>query len=106
MFLEETGRILNNLEKHNAKTKLILSDLNFGNVYCKHPILPPKPLDDLAPDVFAMHQFHQLIDIPTRTVTVKINNINNTTTSLIDLVFTDNLDGTLVMFGHEHPIGD
>ena len=54
--------------------------------------MPPKPLDDLAPDVFSLHQFQQLIDIPTRTVMVKINNINNTTTSLIDLVFTDNLD--------------
>ena len=55
-------------------------------------MLPPKPLDDLAPDVFSLHNFHQLIDVPTRTVTVKINNINNTTTSLIDLAFTDNLD--------------
>ena len=92
LFLEETEKILNNLDNHNAKTKLILSDLNFGNVYCKYPSLPPKPLDDLAPDIFSLHNFHQLIDVPTRTVTVKINNINNTTTSLIDLVFSDNLD--------------
>ena len=92
LFLEETEIILNNLNNHNAKTKLILSDLNFGNVYCKYPLLPPKPLDDLAPDLFSLHHFNQLIDVPTRTVTVKINNINHTTTSLIDLIFSDNLD--------------
>ena len=92
LFLEETEKILDNLNAHNAKTKLILSDLNFGNCYSKSPLLTPKPLDDLAPEVFALHNFHQLIDIPTRVATVKINNINHTTTSLIDLIFTDNLD--------------
>ena len=92
LFLEETEKILDNLNSHNAKTKLILSDLNFGNCYSKSPLLTPKPLDDLAPEVFALHNFHQLIDIPTRVATVKINNINHTTTSLIDLIFTDNLD--------------
>ena len=92
LFLEETESILTNLDNHNAKTKLIIGDLNFGNVYSKYPHLSPKPLDDLAPDLFSSHNLHQLIDIPTRTVTVKINNTSNTTTSLIDLFFSENLD--------------
>ena len=41
LFLEETEKILSNLENHSAKTKLILSDLNFGNIYCKFPVLLP-----------------------------------------------------------------
>ena len=61
-----------------------MSDLNFGNVYCKYPVLSPKPLDAAAPEVFTSHNFQQLIDIPTR---VTLN-----TTSLIDLIFINNVD--------------
>ena len=65
-FLNEAEIILNNLSNHKANIKIIASDLNFGNIYCKSPILPPKPLDSSAPDLFASHGFIQLIDIPTR----------------------------------------
>ena len=87
LFLEETEKILSNLENHTAKTKLILSDLNFGNIYCKYPVLSPKPLDTSAPELFSLHNFTQLIDIPTRTATLTFNNIKHTTVSLIDLIF-------------------
>ena len=83
-FLEEADQILSNLSKYNAETKLIASDLNFGNTYCKSPILPPKPLDSSAPDLFASHGFTQLIDIPTR--------ITENSTSLISLIFVSNTD--------------
>ena len=55
--------------------------MNFGNIYCKFPILEPKPLDTLAPELFSSHGFQQLIDIPTR--------VTSTTTSLIDLIFVN-----------------
>ena len=83
-FLEEADQILSNLSKYNAETKIIASDLNFGNSYCKSPILPPKPLDSSAPDLFASHGFTQLIDIPTR--------VTENTTSLISLIFVSNTD--------------
>ena len=74
-FLEETDRILARLGQHKADNKIIASDLNFGNVYCKFPVLPPKPLDNMAPELFSSHSFSQLIDIPTR--------VTETTTSVI-----------------------
>ena len=55
---------LNNYDK--AEYKIIASDLNFGNSFCKNPILNPKPLDSTAPDLFESFGFHQIIDIPTR----------------------------------------
>ena len=61
-----------------------MSDLNFGNVYCKHPVLSPKPLDNSAPELFCSHNYKQLIDIPTR--------VTSKTISLIDLLFTNNQD--------------
>jgi hypothetical protein len=76
--------MLTRLDSHNAHTKLIMSDLNFGNIYCKYPILSPKSLDALAPELFTRHEFQQLIDIPTR--------VTSNTTSLIDLIFTNNVD--------------
>ena len=42
-FLEESEQILSKLSQHKADTKIIASDLNFGNAYCKYPILAPKP---------------------------------------------------------------
>lgn len=83
-FLSETESMLCRLDSHRAHTKLILSDLNFGNVYCKFPILSPKPLDAAAPELFTSHNLQQLIDIPTR--------LTANTTSLIDLIFTNNVD--------------
>ena len=55
-FLDETEKMLTRLDSHRADTKLIMSDLNFGNVYCKHPVLSPKPLDNSAPELFCSQQ--------------------------------------------------
>lgn len=79
LFLETSEEILIKLNNHQTDHKIITSDQNFGNIYCKNPILPPKPLDNLAPDLFANFGFNQLIDIPTRST--------ENTTSLIDLIF-------------------
>ena len=94
-FLDETEKMLTRLDSHSADTKLILSDLNFGNVYCKHPVLSPKPLDNSAPELFCSHNYKQLIDIPTR--------VTSKTISLIDLLFTNNQDniqchGTFIIY--------
>ena len=43
-FLEVSEYILNKLSNYNADHKIISSDLDFGNCYCKYPILQPKPL--------------------------------------------------------------
>ena len=83
-FIEVADKILSDLNKYNADTKIIASDFYFGNSYCKYPLLPPKPLDSSAPDLFASYGFTQLIDIPTRTT--------NDTISLIDLIFVSNTD--------------
>ena len=64
LFLVETEKMLGRLSSHKANTKIILSDLNFGNIYCKLTILNPKPLDSVAPELFTSFGFHQLIDIP------------------------------------------
>ena len=96
-FLFETEQMLCRLNKHKAHTKLIMSDLNFGNIYCKYPVLTPKPLDLSAPELFSSYNFQQLIDIPTRMTT--------NTTSLIDLVFSSNIDDIQCQ-GTVSPIAD
>ena len=83
-FIDTCTDILQKLNNHRATYKIITSDLNFGNCYCKCPILNHKPLDAFAPDVFSNYGFSQLIDIPTR--------ITEDTTSLIDLFFADNFE--------------
>ena len=72
------------MNNHVSTYKIITSDLNFGNCFCKYPILTHKPLDAFAPDIFTSHGFTQIIDIPTR--------ITDNTISLIDLFFADNVD--------------
>ena len=52
--------------------------MNFGNCYCKVPLLPFKPFDHTAPDLFSSYGYVQLIDIPTR--------LTGSTTSLRDTV--------------------
>ena len=83
-FLETCNVILQKLNSHRANYKIITSDLNFGNIYCKYPILSQKPLDAFAPDLFTSLGFTQLIDIPTR--------VTEDTVSLIDLFFVDKTD--------------
>ena len=88
LFLDAAEDILSNLNNYSAANyKIISSDLNFGNSYCKCPILTPKPLDSVAPDLFASFGFHQLIDIPTRTT--------ETTMSLIDLIYINNPENVI-----------
>ena len=96
-FLNETEIILGKLCSYKADNKIIASDFNFGNTYCKLPILPPKPLDRHAPDLFSSFGFSQLIDIPTR--------VTRDTTSLVDLIFTSNSD-YLQSFGTLAKIAD
>ena len=83
-FLETCRDILSKLANHNSTYKVVTSDLNFGNCYCKFPVLNPKPLDAYAPDIFTSFGFTQLIDIPTR--------LSSDTASLIDLFFTNSVD--------------
>ena len=83
-FLTAANDILSKLQNHNADNRIFASDMNFGNSYCKLPILEPKPLDSSAPELFEGYGYRQLIDIPTR--------ITNDTTSLIDLIYLDNID--------------
>ena len=65
-FLDTADDILQQLSTYDrAEYKLMSGDLNFGNCYCKIPILNPKPLDASAPDLFSRFGFQQLIDIPT-----------------------------------------
>ena len=80
LFLETSESILTRLTSHQTDNKIIVADFNFGNCYCKEPILSiQKPLDKSAPDLFASYGFSQIIDIPTR--------MTQETTSLIDLIF-------------------
>ena len=72
------------MSQHKANNKIIASDLNFGNVYCKFPVLEPKPLDSSSPELFSSHGFDQLIDIPTR--------VTSSTISLIDLIYVTDHD--------------
>ena len=84
-FLSTAQSILEKLNEYSvASHKVIASDLNFGNCYCKTPNLSPKPLDTLAPDLFSSFGFKQLINIPTR--------VTDTTISLVDLIFVNQLD--------------
>ena len=83
-FLTTAESILRNLETYQSNYKIITSDLNYGNIYSKHPILPAKPLDATAPDLFARFNYTQLIDVPTRTT--------ENTISLIDLIYIQNTD--------------
>ena len=84
LFLETCNDILHKLNSHQATYKIITSDLNFGNCYCKQPALSYKPLDSKAPDLFTSHGFTQIIDVPTRAT--------EETLSLIDLFFVDKTD--------------
>ena len=81
-FLETAETILSKLT--NLPNPIIASDFNFGNCYCKYPILEHKSLDNRAPDLFESYGLCQLIDIPTR--------VTSNTTSLIDLFFVRNKD--------------
>jgi hypothetical protein len=87
-FLSFSKLILDKLNSHPSTHKVIASDLNFGNCYCKYPILEPKPLDTRAPDLFSSRGFTQIIDIPTRTT--------QNTLSLIDLIFTNTPEDIVV----------
>ena len=84
LFLQEIESILTRMAENNADNFILASDLNFGNCYSKNPILTPKPLDSLAPELFESFGLRQMIDIPTR--------VTKDTTSLIDLVFCRNID--------------
>ena len=80
MFLETAEKILSRLNDYDkAEHKIIASDLNFGNCYCKFPVLAYKLLDNSAPDIFSSFGFRQVIDIPTRVTANKI--------SLVDLIY-------------------
>lgn len=83
LFLSTSSDILHELNNYKADSKLIVGDLNFGNIYCVSPTLEPKRLDYFAPDTFTEHGFFQLIDIPTR--------VSQHSTSLLDLIFIDNI---------------
>ena len=97
-FLETTESILQQLSVYNkADYKVFSGDLNYGNIYCKHPILDPKPLDTTAPDLFSSYGFNQLIDIPTR--------VTENTVSLIDLIYVNKIDD-IVCHGTLHKIAD
>ena len=53
IFLETAENILIQLNNYNkAQYKLLSGDFNFGNIYCKIPILNPKPIDARASDLF------------------------------------------------------
>ena len=96
-FLNKSEIILSRLNNHNCTHRIIASDLNFGNIFCKYPILEPKPLDATAPDLFASYGLTQIIDIPTR--------VTETSSSLIDLFFTDKTED-IVIQGTLPPISD
>jgi hypothetical protein len=96
-FLTESEIILSKLNSHKSDFKIIASDLNFGNIYSKYPILNPKPLDSQAPELFTSFGFTQLIDIPTR--------VRENTISLVDLFFINNTDH-VKMHGTLPPIAD
>ena len=87
-FLDFSEQVLLKLDSHNATNKIIACDMNYGNIYCKYPILEPKPLDDTAPDLYSSFGLTQIIDIPTRTT--------DTTMSLIDLFFTSKPDDVVI----------
>ena len=65
-FLTAANDILSELQNHNTDNGIFASDMNFGNSYCKLPILVPKPIDSCAPELFEGYGYRQMIDIPTR----------------------------------------
>ena len=84
-FLQTSELILQRLSVYDKATyKVISGDLNFGNCYCKIPILTPKPLDSLAPDLYSSYGFNQLIDLPTR--------VTDNSVSLISLIYVNQPD--------------
>ena len=83
-FLRTSENILQKLETYQTDYKILASDLNYGNIYCQHPVLKHKPLDSTAPDLFSSYGYKQLIDIPTQ--------ITLDTISLIDLIYIQNDD--------------
>ena len=97
-FLNAAENILQQLSSYEkAEYKLLSGDLNYGNCYCKVPILNPKPLDSKAPDLFSSYGFNQLIDIPTR--------LTENTVSLISLIYVNNPD-QVICHGTLHRIAD
>ena len=44
LFLNVAEDILTKTKNYAACTHIFLGDLNFGNIYCKEPILRPKPV--------------------------------------------------------------
>ena len=53
LFLLVSEEILAKIDDYPAYTFINSGDLNFGNIYCREPILDPKPLDHDACDLFA-----------------------------------------------------
>ena len=82
-FIETSNSILQSFTQHEADVRIVSSDLNWGNCFSVDPILPFKPLDNEASQVFSSFGFTQVIDVPTR--------VTHDTTSLIDLVFVDSM---------------
>ena len=96
--METAESILTQLTNYDkAQYKILSGDLNFGNTYCKVPILTPKPLDNRASDLFASYGFHQLIDLPTR--------VTENTISLISLIYVNQPDD-VICHGTLHRIAD
>ena len=83
-FMTTSENILTKLQTYQADNKIIMADFNFGNCYSKCPVLPHKPLDSMAPELFESFGFTQVIDIPTR--------VTKDTVALVDLIFIQNLD--------------
>ena len=77
LFLSTSNDILNQMSTHEADIKIISGDLNWGNCFCLEPVLPFKPLDNAASQLFSSFGYTQLLDIPTR--------VTDNTTSLLDL---------------------
>ena len=97
-FLKTAESILTQLNNYDkAQYKVLSGDLNFGNIYCKVPVLPPKPLDNPASDLFSSFGFQELIDIPTR--------VTENTISLISLIYVNQSDD-VVCHGTLHRIAD
>ena len=98
LFLQTSEQILQKLSSYDkAVYKIFSGDLNYGNCYCKVPILDAKPLDSTAPDLFSSYGFSQLIDIPTR--------VTENSVSLISLIYANQLDDILC-HGTLHRIAD
>ena len=97
LFLSTANDILTQLLTYKADLKVVSGDLNLGNCYCLDPVLPFKPLDNAASQLFSSFGFTQLIDIPSR--------VTDNTMSLLDLVFVESLD-LVDQYGTLPPIAD